>query len=867
MAIIRTLKEQAVKYPYTIQYPDQFKTENEKIGSKDWIKQTMDYFSNKAYAEYVKNRDTFVKNYDLVKGILKSEDFYQEPEVKSFTEILTKDMDLPKYVKHYSIITTPLNNLVGELTKRPDDYKVKAFDDDSQSEELAFKTQLLNEYIITEAKVKIQEQLALQGQQISDEELEQMSFEQVKDEIEAYTSKAEKWGNHILTCQKADFNIKEMSEEAFRDLCISAREYYHIYEDNSKLGYNITVENPKNVWFLTTPDRKFISDPSGRVRGAYAAGTVHVMEISEIIEAFPELTREEIDHLRKGVENFGLLNVRESNLFNPNQQPGWDSVKYDTYDPLVLQERAIADASMKENNDSLQDFLGLSSNVSAFGYKYTVVRAYWISKKKIGKVTYEDELGNEQTILVDENYKTGTIPTEISVEWGWINQWYQGFKIGPDIYHIKPLKILNYCPIIGVNFEIKNTEPKSIIDMMKPFQVLYNICLNQLYQLLEKEIGNIANINIRRIPKLKDSDDQDAVDMWMLEAKERGVSFDDDSPENTKAPTSNTTIAKNIDLTRSNEMTARINMADWLKAQCWELIGMNRERLGKSAPSSTATASNANLQQSYAQTEPLFVAHEYVLGQLYQAIIDASLYVESQKPTSTLSYINSKGTSAFVQVNGNDLKLRDLKVFPTNRPEDKKLFEELRMLAQPLLQNGGSFLDVIQLYSTDSIRQMEKVFKTLRDKQEEMQQQQMQIEQQQVQQQREIATEQMEQMAYEKELDRAHESYEKEMDRVNKKEIAIISALGFGKVEGEDSNQNEIPDLYEANKLSLERDKVTKSHQAKLLDIQNKYKLSEDKMRLEREKIQVAREKMEMDLKIAKTNKNKYDRPAKKSKK
>ena len=31
----------------------------------------------KSYAEYVKNRDTFVKNYDLVKGILRMEDFYQ----------------------------------------------------------------------------------------------------------------------------------------------------------------------------------------------------------------------------------------------------------------------------------------------------------------------------------------------------------------------------------------------------------------------------------------------------------------------------------------------------------------------------------------------------------------------------------------------------------------------------------------------------------------------------------------------------------------------------------------------------------------------------------------------------------------------
>ena len=48
------------------------------------------------------------------------------------------------------------------------------------------------------------------------------------------------------------------------------------------------------------------------------------------------------------------------------------------------------------------------------------------------------------------------------------------------------------------------------------------------------------------------------------------------------------------------------------------------------------------MQQSYSQTEPLFVAHEYVMGQLYQAIVDASLNVESSKPESTLSYITNR---------------------------------------------------------------------------------------------------------------------------------------------------------------------------------------------------------------------------------
>jgi hypothetical protein len=852
MAIIRYTKDATIRYAYLNIFPDQFKTEKEKR-DESWIKNTMDYFANKAYAEFVKNRDTFVKNYDLVKGILRMEDFYQEPEVRSFTETLTRNLELPAYVKHYSIITTPINELVGEISKRPDAFRIKAFDDDSQSEELEYKTGILQEYVMNQAKQKIMEKVAMSGEEIEEEQLQQMTLDEVKDDIDSYTSVAEKWANHILTCQKADFNLKEKSEDAFRDMLISAREFYHIYEDNSKVGYNIEVANPKNTWFLTTPDRKYISDPTGRAQGAYAAGTVQVMELSEIIEAVPDLTKDEIDHLRSSLQDYGLINVRESNLGNSNVAPGIDSVTYDTYDPLVLQTRMMIESEMKENNDGLKDFLGLTSNVSSFGYKYVVVRCYWISKRKIGKLIYLDEMGNEQSVLVDENYKSGTIPTQQSLEWGWINEWYQGIKIGPDIYHIKPYKLLSYCPIIGITHEIKNTEARSLVDLMKPFQVLYNVCMNQLYKLLEKEVGKVYLTSIRHVPVPKDGDAQDALDVWEMEARNRGVVFIDDSPENLKSPSSFNQF-RDIDLTRTQEIQSRYQLAMQLKTECWELVGMTRQRMGSIAASESATGTNAALSQSYAQTEPLFVAHEYVLMQLYQAIIDASLYIESKKPQSTLSYITSEGESAFVSVNGTDLRFRDLKVFATNRPEDKKMFEEIRGLSQAVLQNGGSLHDVIELYSTNSIRGMKKVFKTLKERQEQLQDQQMQQQQQQIEQQQQIAEAQMQQAQMQNQEKLANDNYQKELDRINKKEIAIIQATGFGNVESEDLNQNAVPDVLEMSRFASEEAQAAKDYQLKMSEIQNKNRLAAEKLQLEKEKLQVARENQANDLAVAKEN-------------
>lgn len=853
MAIIRYTKEENVKYAYLNIFPDQFKTEKQKK-DESWIKNTMDYFANRAYSEYIKNRDTFVKNYDLMKGILRKEDFLiDEPEVKSFTDMLQSDVDLPSYVKHYSIITTPVNELVGEISKRPDAFRVKAFDDDSQAEELQFKTDTLKAYVINQVKQQVVAKAAMAGEEISMEDLEQLTMDQVKDQLDSYTSVAEKWANHVLTSQKADFNLKEKSEDAFRDLLISAREFYHIYEDNSKLGFNIEVANPKNTWFLTTPDRKYISDPTGRAQGAYAAGTVQVMELSEIIEAFPDLTKDEIDHLRTSLQDYGLVDVRDSNLGNSSIDPGIDSINYDTYDPLVLQTRMILESEVKENNDGLQDFLGVTNNVSAFGYKYVVVRSYWISKRKIGKLIYLDELGNEQSIIVDETYKSGDMPTEQSLEWGWVNQWYQGVKIGPDIYHVKPYKLLNYCPIIGTTYEVKNTEAKSLVDLMKPFQVIYNVCMNQLYKLLEKEVGKVQLMSLRHIPIPKDGDAQDALDVWEMEARERGVVFIDDSPENLKGASSFNQFTS-LDLTRTQEIQARYTLAQQMKVECWELIGMSKQRMGSISASETATATNTAMQQSYSQTEPLFVAHEYVMGQLYQSIVDAALYIESNKPQSTLSYITNEGESAFVQVNGNDLKLRDLKVFLTNRPEDTQMFNELRSLSQAIIQNGGTLYDVIELYSTKSMREMKKTFKDLRDRQIEQSQQEMQLKQKEQEQRAQIAQASLEEAKRLNDEKQANDNLNNELDRVNKKEIAMINAMSKSQDASSDLDNSGTPDVLEIEGLMMQQSKAQKDYNSKMADISSKNTIAQQKLQVEREKIKLARENQANDLAIAKEN-------------
>jgi len=695
--------------------------------SGNWWKINMDYFYTVALAQYNYQRIRIVRNYELMKGKLRPEDFYAEGPVMSFVDELIRDADLPAYVQHYPILNPPINTMVGEKSKRPDVARPKAVDDQSKNEEAQFYTKLYQTYIIDSAKQKIAEDLKQQGVDTSDiegfdKQVDQLTTEKVKEYMMDYTSAAEVWASNMLQALKREFNLKEEFEQGFRDLLISNREFFHNYEDRSRTGFKAEKVNPKNVWWLTTPDKKYIKD-------AYAAGLIEIMELSEIINKY-DLTEEEIDHLRNYAMQAFYPYSRTTNL--EAGKTGAESIQYNAYDDLVLRERQNMEAWM--NNDNNQDVNGLLGNaapsVGTFGNRFIVTTAYWLSKRKIGLLTYIDKDGNIQSDMVDDNYKDGQHPQELSIEWKWENQWYKGVKIGDDIYYVEPLEILDYCPIIGVVHEIENTVSTSLVDLMKPFQTLYNICMNQLYRLLEKEKGKVLLMSRRHVPLQKNGTYEDSMEIWERQAEEQGVIWVDDSPDNLKKPSSFNQYTV-IDWTLSQQMQTRYELAMQLKNECWELIGINKQRLGSITASESATGTNTAVSQSYAQTEPYFVQQEYIENQELQCVLDMALYLEARKPDSTLSFIDNEGGNAFVKIQTEThLKNRDIKLFMTSRSDDMRVFQQIQGLAQAAMQNGASLYEVAQMYTETSTRKLLDVYKKLKEKNDQMLQQKQQMEQQ-----------------------------------------------------------------------------------------------------------------------------------------
>jgi hypothetical protein len=810
--IIEALKEYNDPLNHAYFYPKQFVTRKEK-NSEQFIKSTLDYFANIAFAQYKQNIQ-FRKNYRLFNGEFNFEDYVNQPEFKEIIDYLAdvpdQEPEVPQYLKHYSIVTPPINQLKGELINRPNKYRVKAVDDAAVEETIDFRTNLLKDYFLNQLQAK------LEGQPISPEEMAAQEQE-IQNKILDYTSVAEEWGNKTLNALKYHFNFKEKSAQAFLDFLITGKEYHHFYPDNSRVGYSYKVENPSNVWYLANRNAIYTDD-------CWATGTIEVLSVSEIVARY-QLTGEEIEHL----ETKAIQNLRNNE-----------------YSPLAPALPNPNDPLWQLTFENVGDFAngGIDHNVFSFNsqHAFTVVTCYWQSKKLIYKRTYLDEEGFQQEMFVNEEYKFDKRMGDTSLEEIWINEWWRGIKVGADIYiNVEPLEYLSSSPIVGVINTARNTQGKSFLDLLKPYQILYNIAMNQLWELLEKEIGVVFLGDLKVIPK---KDSQDPIEMLLWNAKNRGTLFIDTSIENTGGAVQFNQMSR-VDLSRSSEIQTRIQLAQILRNEAYELIGITRQRLGGTQPSETATATNHAMIQSFAQTETWFAWHDTILQKVYQTILDMTQYIELQKPTSTLNYLNSELESVFLQITKDEL-LHELFVFVTSYAEDKATLDQLKQLAQPAMQNGAELIEMLDLFTASSERNLRKTLEDVQKRKQAMAEQQNQLKQQELSQQQEQFQQKMQVDAADKAEQARREDMNKELDRQNRLEVEKLKGIAN---EGSFSQTSDTTDLLiKQTSLSqqISKDAFEKASKQK----QNSMKSRE---------LDLKEKEIDTNLEIAKTNKNRYD--------
>lgn len=766
--IIETLKKTDQQIVQQYGWPDQMVPKKEKEG-EDWIKLNMDYFASVAFSQYKQN-EVLRKDYKLFNGEFLFNDYMKVPEYRDILDTLTdspvEDPDVPQHLEHYSIVTQPLNTLIGEFIKRPYKIRVEAQDEESLKEKIDFRTSAIRDYVINQIKLKTQN--------MSPEEAQQVTEQEMSERILNYTTLAEHWGNKMLESLKTHFNFKQTSTQAYRDFLITGKQFHHFRPDNSKLGFSYRVENPSNVWFLAQRNAMTTKD-------CWGIGLIEVLTMGEIISRY-NLTGKEINHLNE----FSLQVLRNNEysplspaLPNPND-PLWQ-LNFESYGDFV-------------NNSIYPNTYVFNSQ-----YSYTVVTAYWQSKRKIYKRTYLDKEGYQQSDFVDETYKICKECGDIRLESTWINQWYKGVKIGADIYvEVEPLEFTQGPPIVGLINISRNTQGKSPLQLIKPFQILYNILINQIRELLEKEIGVVFLGDLKAVPK---DGSQDPIEQMLWNAKERGTMMIDTSTENTGGPLSFNQFSQ-LDLTRSKELEARIQLAQQIKSEALELVGISRQRLGSVLATETATGTNTALAQSYAQTEPWFMWHDMILEEVYQTLLDIVQYIELQKPESTLSYLNDDLESVFLQISKSDL-LRDLWVRVKSFSEDRDMLDTLKQLAQPAMQNGAELSEIADIFTANSQRSLREVLNKIQKRKQDQYENAQKLEEQKLNQQKEMFDQQIQIDEQHRQEDRDDKNMNAQLDRNLKLQLAEIQALGN---EGSYDPDVDLTDkVIEHTKLAIEQ--------------------------------------------------------------
>ncbi|WP_194271321.1 hypothetical protein, partial [Zoogloea sp. 1C4] len=114
------------------------------------------------------------------------------------------------------------------------------------------------------------------------------------------------------------------------------------------------------------------------------------------------------------------------------------------------------------------------------------------------------ETGEVEEFQVDEDYKV--TDTEQSVEWDWIIEVWEGYRIGDDMYiGIQPIEYQHISadnpnsqklPYTGVVYNNTNSKPRSLVSMMKPLQYMYIVVWYRLELALSRDKGKVAVMDI-----------------------------------------------------------------------------------------------------------------------------------------------------------------------------------------------------------------------------------------------------------------------------------------------------------------------------------------------------------------------------------
>jgi len=713
-----------------------------------------------------------------------------------------------------------------------------------------------------------------------------------------YRSMLEEWAEHQMRVDYERFKMDELEERAFRDMLITDREFWHFKMNDD--DYEVELWNPLITFYHKSPDVRYVSQGNW-------VGKIDMMTVADIIDKYGYLMTEEQMRSMEAIYPTRAAGYPIGGQQNDGSYyDGTKSHEWNTGQPGLAYRQFT---SLNDGPLAGGDIVNwiLSESEDYFDYKNTdmlrVANIYWKSQRKVGHLTRIDENGDVIQDVVDEMYKVTLKPIYDTtvfknktkenliagehIDWIWINEVWGGVKIGPNypaywgmnnyspdgvnpiylgINKQKPGRVpfqfkgdatLYGCklPVEGSVFSDRNTRSTSLVDLMKPFQIGYNIVNNQIADILVDELGTVIMLDQNALPRHSLGED------WGKNNLAKAyVAMKDFQMLPLDTSITNTENALNfqhyqvLNLEQTQRLLSRIQLSNYFKQQAYEVIGITPQRMGQQVEQTTATGLRIATANSYAQTEVYFMNHcDYLMPRVHQMRTDLAQYYHSTKPSVRLQYVTSADEKVNFEIEGSSFLLRDFNIFATTKANHRAVLEQLKQLAISNNTTGASIYDLGNIIKAESISEVSHILKANEEKQ--MQQRQEEMQQQQEMQQQALQAKQQEEM-----MKMQFEQDENAKDRQADLLIAQIRAAGYGSTE--DINQNQISDYQDALKEIRKSDEFQQQMAIKKESNAIKQAQGQDLLNLKREELATRREIANKQLEIARTNKNKYDKPS-----
>ena len=882
-----------------------------KKKNDDWAAWNIDWLELQGLEFLRRNSRRLLKNYKLAKGIIDKKDYIieEDNDYKDFIDVLTKEDESALELKFYPIIPNVINVLSGEFSKRFSRVQFRAVDDISYNEMLEQKRAMIEENLLADAQAKLLSKMIEMGADPNNEEFQQkLSPENLKTlpEIEDffkkdYRSLMEEWAAHQTNVDIERFKLQELEERAFKDMLITDREFWHfkMMEDD----YDIELWNPVLTFYQKSPDTRYISDSN-------FAGKLDLLTVSDVIDKYGYLMNE------KQLHSLQQIYPAKSALYQVNgyQNDGsyYDASKsheWNTNMPGLAYRRFVSNWSddPARGGDIVSAILNEGDDVMQWGEGelLRVATTYWKTQRKIGHLTKIEEDGEIIQKIIDETFKVTDKPVYDNtvfknktkdtllfgehIDWIWINEVWGGVKIGPNLpafwrsnmgdnlnpiylginrkkpgripFQFKGEQTLYGCklPIEGRVFSDRNVKSRSLVDLMKPFQIGYNMVNNQIADILVDELGTVIMFDQNALPRHSMGEDwgKGNYAKAYVAMKDFQMLPLDTTITNTENAT-NFNHYQVLNMEQTNRLMSRIQLANYFKQQAFETIGINPQRLGAPIGQQTATGITQALNQSYAQTEIYFTQHsDHLMPRVHKMRTDLAQYYHSSNPSVRLSYTTSEAEKVNFVINGTDMLLRDFNIFATTKTNHRAILDQLKQLAVTNNTSGASIFDLGNIIKAESIAEVSSILK-------ESEQKQMMMQQQQMQQQQEMQQQQLQAKMQEDQMKMQFEAQENEKQRQKDITVAEIRAAGYGS--GQDVDQNLQSDYVDAMKDIRETTKYREQMNFKREQEINTNNMDRQKMQLEKERFQTQRDVADKKLEIARENKNQYDLDDKKKK-